>query len=86
MAAPSTRDSRRWDGSGEPRVCDFVGVGLANDGQLNAGMLMGRVPVPASRSCCDSFDVNIGIAANPIVEAPIDLPDNGIAQASFVHR
>jgi hypothetical protein len=49
-------------------------------------MLVGRVPVPASRSCCDRFDVNIGIAADPTVEAPIDSPDNGIPQAAFMHR
>ena len=49
-------------------------------------MLAGRIPVLTSRSCCDSFDVNIGIAADPTVEAPIDLPDNGIPQAAFMHR
>lgn len=47
---------------GNRECVDFIGV--ANDGQLTADMLVGKVPyrhpVPAA-----SFDVNIGIAASP---------------------
>ncbi len=31
------------------------------------------------------LDVNIGIPPNPAVHPPIDLPDGGVAQSSFLH-
>jgi hypothetical protein len=65
---------------------DFVGIGLTHNSQLNPDIIMGGCSVLVSSSGCDSFDMNIGIAADPAVDAAIDLSNSRIPQSAFMHR
>src|SRR5271163_1035255 len=62
---------------------DFTGVGPTYHGQIDCSAVV-FVGVHAA-ACGNDFDVNIGIATNPAVQSPIDLPHNSVAAPSLLH-